>query len=57
MPYASRAELPAAVKKAYSESCQDVFRSAFNAEFKKSKSEARSFKVGHTAARNCQQNT
>ena len=53
MPYASNADLPDAVRTAYSASCQTVFRRAFNAQFDRG-DEASAFRVAHTAARNCE---
>jgi cation transport regulator ChaB len=54
MPYARNSELPPAVREAYSERCQTVFRKAFNAT---DGDEALRFKFGHTAAKNCEQAT
>lgn len=50
MPYASNAELPPAVKKAYSGRCQSVFRRVFNDH---DGPESGAFAVAHTAAKNC----
>lgn len=50
MPYASNDELPAAVKSAYTDRCQTVFRKAFNAA---DGDEASQFAQAHTAAKNC----
>lgn len=50
MPYASNADLPAAVKSAYSDRCQTVFRNAFNGA---QGDDATRFKIAHTAAGNC----
>ena len=50
MPYATNADLPEPVRKAYSERCQTVFRHAFNAS---KGDESKSMAFGHTAAKNC----
>ena len=54
MPYASNDELPAAVKSAYSDRCQTVFRKAFNGA---DGDEGSKFAQAHTAAKNCEANT
>ena len=54
MPYATNADLPEPVQKAYSDRCQTVFRHAFNAS---KGSESQSMAFGHTAARNCMAST
>lgn len=53
MPYATNAELPDPVRKAYSDRCQSVFREAFNDEMERHHDEGRAMAVGHTAAKNC----
>lgn len=50
MPYASNADLPAAVRSRYGDACQSVFRRVFNSA---DGDEASKFKIAHTAATNC----
>lgn len=50
MPYATNADLPEPVRKAYTDRCQTVFRHAFNAS---KGDESKSMAFGHTAAKNC----
>lgn len=58
MPYASINDLPPAVRRAYSERCQGVFRSVFNETYGSTDGdESRSFATAHTAARNCMSST
>lgn len=57
MPYASNADLPAAVRDAYSERCQTVFRTVWNDDFDAHNSEDRAFRIAHTAAKNCEATT
>ena len=54
MPYATNADLPDPVRKAYTDRCQTVFRHAFNAS---KGDESRSMAFGHTAAKNCMAST
>lgn len=53
MPYATNAELPEAVRKAYRERCQAVFREAFNGEMERHGDEGRAMAYGHVAAKKC----
>ena len=50
MPYGSNSELPAAVRHAYSEACQTVFRGAFNGS---TGPESSQFAIAHAAAKRC----
>ena len=53
MPYASIADLPAAVRSRYSERCQGVFVKAYNVAAEKGSPEESCMKVAHTAAGMC----
>lgn len=57
MPYSTNAELPPAVRKAYRDRCQSVFRGAFNAEMERHGDEGRAMAVGHVAAKKCMGST
>ncbi len=50
MPYSSNGQLPPAVRKAYSDRCQSVFREAFNGA---KGDEGSRMAQAHTAAKNC----
>lgn len=53
MPYRRNSEMPAAVRSAYSDSCQTTFRKAFNAAYDQYHEEGRAFAVAHSAAKRC----
>jgi cation transport regulator ChaB len=53
MPYATNADLPPAVRKAYREHCQTVFRSAFNAAMDEYDDEGKAMATAHAAAHKC----
>jgi cation transport regulator ChaB len=55
MPFPTVADLPKAVRDAYSGRCLQVFREAFNAAFKTNADERVAFQVAHTAARKCKE--
>lgn len=57
MPYSSKADLPPAVKEAYSSECQAVFMRVFNAAFNAKKTESEAFAMAHAAAQNCKERT
>ena len=57
MPYSNNAALPDAVKKAYSATCQGVFREVFNREHgKNGNDESDAFRAAHGAAKACERN-
>lgn len=51
MPYETTMELPANIKKQYSDKAQEAFLNAFNAIMKQTSDEARAFAGAHSAAR------
>lgn len=62
MPYARNAELPPAVRDAYNDRCQTVFRKVWNNAMNPSAGggsadESGAFRIAHTAAKNCMQAT
>lgn len=57
MPYASNAELPAAVRDRYSDRCQTVWRTVFNDELKRHNDEGRAFATANSAGQRCKEST
>lgn len=56
MPWSRIADLPPEVKKAHpSERCQRAFMQAANSQLEKGETDATAFRVGHAAARQCEQ--